>query len=197
MDNLQFVLCLQDLTKEEKTELMKKVLPNVCVMEGLSCVGLTSVYNPTQERPSITQTPSDESETIPTSDPEVSVYCQINQWESRGSRKVEKSSKIEKTSKIELYKNFEKVTKRDVRRDTLQNFDDVYEDIKNGKEEDGKRRDTIFEYKKLMQENEQEIEEIPASSHCLAPAKRIGCKKCDKTFATLKTLEKHVNKYHM
>ena len=117
MDNLQFVLCLQDLTKEEKTELMKKVLPTV-----------KTEVNPTQDRPSITQTPSDESETIPTSDPEVSVYCQISQWESRGIRKVEKSSKVEKTSKIELYKNFEKVTKRDVRRDTLQNFNNVYED---------------------------------------------------------------------
>ena len=114
MDNLQFVLCLQDLTKEEKTELMKKVLPTV-----------KTEVNPTQDRPSITQTPSDESETIPTSDPEVSVYCQISQWESRGIRKVEKSSKVEKTSKIELYKNFEKVTKRDVRRDTLQNFNNV------------------------------------------------------------------------
>ena len=31
-----------------------------------------------------------------------------------------------------------------------------------------------------MQENELEIKKIPASSHCLAPAKRIGCTKfCD------------------
>ena len=92
MDNLQFVLCLQDLTKEEKTELMKKVLPTV-----------KTEVNPTQDRPSITQTPSDKSETIPTSDPEVSVYCQISQWESRGIRKVEKSSKVEKTSKEKRY----------------------------------------------------------------------------------------------